>query len=264
MPLEVSWATSTSAIVKHIAETLLVSRNGGVVRLDEKLLAGQELHLRRSQDGDHWKSARARVVAEIDQEPPHSFIYAIHILDPECDFWDIDFPPPDRSEEAIARLLMECSFCQQREVIYMNETQVKSFEIRKCVAHPCKQCGYPTIWIDSLSEGRSADDPAENPAAEERRANRRRHSRLKARILACLRSRAFQEEICVCEDLSKGGLSFRSRNHYPEGMRLEVAVPYTAGTGTIFVPIRIIFSQDIPAAGLYRHGAAYIKPAFNT
>ena len=264
MPLEASWTTSTNAIAKHIAETLFVSRNGGVLRLDAKLLPGQELHLRRSQDGDQWKSVRARVVAEIDQEPPHSFIYAIHILDPECDFWDIDFPPPDRSEEAIARLLMECSFCRQREVVYMNEAQVKSFEIRKCVAHLCKQCGYPTIWIDSLSEARSTDDPAANPAAEERGANRRRHSRLKARLLACLRSRAFQEEICVCEDLSKGGLSFRSRNHYPEGTRLEVAVPFTPSTGAIFVPIRIIFSQDIPAAGLYRHGAAYIKPPFGT
>src|SRR2546428_4997580 len=38
-----------------------------VVRLNEKLATGQELHLRRHQDGDHWKSTRARVVAEIDQ-----------------------------------------------------------------------------------------------------------------------------------------------------------------------------------------------------
>jgi hypothetical protein len=56
------------------------------VRLDEKLSAGQELHLRRSKDGDQWKSARARVVADIDQEPPRHFIYAIHILIPTATF----------------------------------------------------------------------------------------------------------------------------------------------------------------------------------
>ena len=72
--------------------------------------------------------------------------------------------------------------------------------------------------------------------------------------------RGFQEEIAVCEDLSKGGLSFRSRNQYAEGSRVEVAVPFTPGAGAIFVPIRIVFSQSIPTAGLYRHGAAYIKP----
>jgi PilZ domain-containing protein len=159
---------------------------------------------------------------------------------------------------------MECSFCQHREVVYMNEMQVKSFEIRKCIARFYKQCGSPSIWIDSLSEARTPEDPAANPTAEEHRTGRRRHSRLKARILACVRQRSFQEEIVVCGDLSKGGLSFRSRNLYPEGTRLEVAVPFTPGTGAIFVPIRIIFSQGIPTAGLYRHGAAYIKPLVGT
>src|SRR5207302_393526 len=74
------------------------------------------------------------------------------------------------------------------------------------------------------------------------------------------RRRGFAEEVVVCEDLSKGGISFRSRNQYPEGSRVEVAVPFTPGTGAIFVPIRIVFSQAIPTAGLHRHGAAYIKP----
>jgi len=30
------------------------------------------------------------------------------------------------------------------------------------------------------------------------------------------------------------------------------------------VPIRIVFSQAIPTAGLYRHGAAYIRPPVDT
>jgi hypothetical protein len=42
---------------------------------------------------------------------------------------------------------------------------------------------------------------------------------------------------------------------------VEVAVPFTPGSGNIFVPVRIVFSQQIPAAGLYRHGAAYIRLA---
>jgi len=88
----------------------------------------------------------------------------------------------------------------------------------------------------------------------------RKKNRVKARVLACIRRRGFQEEVAVCEDLSKGGLSFRSRNQYPEGTRAEVAVPFTPGAGAIFVPIRIVFSQGLPAVGLYRHGAAYVKP----
>ncbi len=260
MSVEASWVSSAGATITQNAETLLVSRNGGVLRLTEKLSMGQELHLRRSLDGDQWKNTRARVVAEIDQDPPNHFLYAVHILDPRADFWDIEFPAPHKGEEALARLLMECSFCQRREVVYLNEIQLKSFEVRKCIARVCKLCDSPSIWIESQSEIRDPENGVSASHVDERVIPRRNRTRIKARVLASIRHRGFQEEIAVCEDLSKGGLSFRSRNQYPEGTRLEVAVPFTPGTGAIFVPIRIVFSQAIPTAGLYRHGAAYIKP----
>jgi hypothetical protein len=259
IPVETSWATTAGATFTQTAETLLVSRNGGVLRLTEKLDVGQELHLRRHLDGDHWKKARARVVAEIDQDSG-GFLYAIHLLEPRSDFWDIDFPAPHKAEEALARLLMECSFCLRREVVYLNELQLKSFEVRKCVARLCRHCDSPSIWIEAVSEVTAPENGAGQPSVEDRVVPRRNRTRIKARVLACIRRRGFAEEIAVCEDLSKGGLSFRSRNQYAEGSRVEVAVPFTPGTGAIFVPIRIVFSQAIPTAGLYRHGAAYIKP----
>src|SRR5437016_13087666 len=260
MPVEASWVSPAGATLTQAAETLLVSRNGGVLRLNDKLSMGQELHLRRNLEGDTWKSTRARVVAEIDQDPPNHFLYAIHILDPRSDFWEIDFPALHKAEEALARLLMECSFCQRREVAYLNELELKSFESRKCVARLCKHCEAPSIWIESQSELRPIANGTEQPTVEERVIPRRNRTRVKARVLACIRRRGFQEEIVVREDLSKGGVSFRSRNQYSEGSRVEVAVPFTPGSGAIFVPIRIVFSQAIPTAGLYRHGAAYVKP----
>src|SRR5882672_4671290 len=259
MPLEASWVTPDGRTQTATAETLLVSRNGGVIRLTEKLAMSQDLHLRRNLEGDMWKSARARVVAEIDQDPPNHFLYAIHLVDPRSEFWDIEFPALHKSEEALARLLMECSFCQRREVVYLNELQLKSFEVRKCVARLCTHCDAPSIWIEAVSTAKQ-DGITPKPPAEERVNPHRKKNRVKARVLACIRRRGFQEEVAVCEDLSKGGLSFRSRNQYPEGTRAEVAVPFTPGAGAIFVPIRIVFSQGLPAVGLYRHGAAYVKP----
>jgi hypothetical protein len=176
------------------------------------------------------------------------------------DFWDIDFPPPHKGEEALARLLMECSFCQRREVVYLNELELKSFEIRRCVARVCRLCESPSIWVEATSEAKFDEALPSRTAVEERVIPRRNRTRIKARVLACIRRRGFQEEVAVCEDLSKGGLSFRSRNEYPQGSRLEVAVPYTPGAGAIFVPIRIVFSQAISSAGLFRHGAAYVRP----
>jgi hypothetical protein len=155
---------------------------------------------------------------------------------------------------------MECSFCQRREVVYLNEMEVKSFEIRKCVARFCRHCDAPSIWVEAATEPKIDDTLPSRTAEEERVIPRRNRTRIRARVLACIRRRGFQEEVAVCEDLSKGGISFRSRNNYPEGTRLEVAVPYTPGAGAIFVPIRIVFSQPIAKAGLFRHGAAYVRP----
>jgi len=259
MPVEASWFGSGGVLGKQMAQTLLVSRNGGVIRIAEKLLQGQELTLRRQLDGDQIKSVRARIVAEIDQEP-EGFLYAIHFLDLRSDFWDIEFPSPAKPNEALARMLMECSFCQRREVVYLNELELKSFEIRKCVARLCKHCESPSIWAEVQSDLPPEPILGTRAPLEERVIPRRNRTRVKTRILACIRRRGFQEEVAVCEDLSKGGIAFRSRNEYPEGTRLEVAVPYTPGSGAIFVPIRIVFSQHIPSAGLYRHGAAYLRP----
>src|SRR5271167_2974981 len=208
MPVEASWLATGGMAMKQTAQTLLVSRNGGVLRLSEKLSAGQEVTLRRQQEGDEWKSARARIVAEIDRDP-EGFLYAIHLLEPRTDFWDIDFPAPHKSEEALARLLMECGFCQRREVVYLNEADLKSFEIRRCVARVCKQCDTPAIWIEPQPEAGTPGNGSAHGTADDRVLPRRTRTRVRARVLACIRRRGFQEEVAVCEDLSKGGISFR-------------------------------------------------------
>ena len=258
MPVEVSWSVDGRPEVTETAFTLLVSRNGGVLQSAVQLPREQELTLRRQQGEELWRIARARVIAEIDREPG-AFLYAIAMLEPRTDFWDIDFPPVDKAQEALARLLMECSFCQRREVVYLNEMELRSFEARRCVARVCGHCGAPSVWIEAVSDVPQRGVTRSSATQDEKALPPRNRVRVKARVLACIRRRGFQEEVAVCEDLSKGGLSFRSRNHYPEGTRLEVAVPFTPGAGAIFVPIRIVFSQALPSAGLYRHGAAYCR-----
>jgi hypothetical protein len=261
VPVEASWYNSSGQPVAQTVETLLISRGGAVLRLAEQLATGQEVLLQRHMSDTVCKTAHATVVTEIDRDP-RGFIYAVAIRDPQPDFWDIDFPTPAQAADALARMLMECSFCRRREIVYLNELELKSFEVRKCVARICKHCNAPSIWTEARAEDRSSPEQADSadlfPPADQVQPSRNR-ARIKARVLACIRRRGFQEEIAVCEDLSRGGLAFRSRNQYPEGTRLEIAVPFTPGNSAIFVPIRIVSSRLIPAAGLYRHGAAYLK-----
>src|SRR5215467_15795186 len=162
LPLEASWVDGTGVVRRLDAQTLLVSRNGGVLRLPDAFSTGQELTLRRPLEGDGIKTVRARIVAEIDREP-EGFLYAIHILDARADFWDIEFPAPHKAEEALARLLMECSFCQRREVVYLNELELKSFEARKAIARICKICDAPAIWVEPQSNFAESAAPAPRP-----------------------------------------------------------------------------------------------------
>ena len=242
------------------ARTMQINRTGAVILLERDLRADQRIEIRRLAPSEAHRHTQIRIVGQFGLQK-EGYVYGVEILDPQSDIWNIEFPPIAESEEAVARMLLECTYCRTREVVYLNELELKSFEVRKCVARLCKHCDTPSIWIEAQAEIKSQEKGAANQlTVEERVIPRRNRTRVKARVLACIRRRGFQEEVAVCEDLSKGGLSFRSRNEYPEGSRVEVAVPFTPGSGAIFVPIRIVFSQAIPAAGLYRHGAAYIRP----
>src|SRR5258708_2669863 len=237
MPVEASWYNSGGVAVKQTAQTLLISRNGGGLRLPEKLSTGQAITLRRQQEGDTWKTTRARIVAAIDREPD-GFLYAIPILQPRSAFWDIHFPATHTADEALARLLMECSFCQRREVAYLNELELKSFEARKCVARVCKICEAPSIWIEAQSE---IPDPENSPPkrpAEPHVYPRRNRARVKARVLACIRRRGFQEEVAVFQELCKRGSRFCNRNQYPPSRPLAEGRPVTPGPGGLLLSLR--------------------------
>src|SRR5258708_17747404 len=144
---------------------------------------------------------------------------------------------------------MECSFCQRREVVYLNELQLKSFEVRKCVARLCTHCDAPSIWIEAQSTAKQEGVP--KPVPEERVNPHRKKNRVKARVLACIRRRGFQEEVAVGEDLSKGGLRFRSRNQYPGSTRAEGAGGiFPQAGGGFFLALRLCFSAAPPPGGV--------------
>ena len=225
-----SWMTAFTSVDPRGSEIIDVNEHVELVELlNRRRLACYESYAPAPQ----YISLDLRIEVCVDSGwlDGDGYLYAIAILDPRADFWDIDFPAPQSAPEALARLLMECSFCQRREVVYLNEPEVKSFEVRKCVARLCTHCDSPSIWIEAQPE--ASTDNASTSNGDERVFPRRNRTRVKARVLACIRRRGFAEEVAVCEDLSKGGLSFRSRNQYDEGSRVEVAVPFTPGSAAI-------------------------------
>ena len=102
--------------------------------------------------------------------------------------------------------------------------------------------------------------PAPQPSPAAARVNRRKHPRVKVSYSACVRIPGRPDDIVQCEDMSKGGLRFKSRQRYYAQSLIEVAVPYQPGQSAIFVPAQIAFAEELPEQRLFRCGVQYLTP----
>jgi hypothetical protein len=87
--------------------------------------------------------------------------------------------------------------------------------------------------------------------------NRRKHPRARVNYKACIRRSGFPDEVVACEDMSKGGICFKSRKKHFERTAIEIAVPYAPGGNAIFVPAEITWVVEFPKDKLYKCGVAY-------
>jgi hypothetical protein len=76
---------------------------------------------------------------------------------------------------------------------------------------------------------------------------------------ACIRTFAFGDDIVTCEDISRGGLRFKSHKQYSVKTDVEVAAPYSPGSLNIFVRGRIVHVEEVPGEKSFRCGVAYAK-----
>ncbi len=263
LPIHASGLDSDGQEFAEAARTAVINRHGGVIVLHRKLVAAQELLIRRT-SGANQIEGRFRVLGEIGAQDD-GYVYAVALLDAESNFWNIDFPSPAQSGQALARVLVECSHCRRREVAYVNEVELKGYEVFHGIARNCGTCANPTIWTPVHQENATAP-PASVPvpAPESLQpsvtdSEGREKNLFKTRLTGYVRQAGYGEERVVCENASPEGLCFRSKKPYVEGTRVEVAFPYAEGNANIFIPARITSSEKLPSAGLFRHGLEYIR-----
>jgi hypothetical protein len=122
----------------------------------------------------------------------------------------------------------------------------------------------PAATVEPVTQRASAYDvatagsPAER-AAQKERENRRKHARTRVNFKACVRRPGLADDVVACEDMSRGGLRFKSTRKYFEKMLIDVAVPYSPGDQAIFVPAQIAHVQELPEQKMYRCGITYLR-----
>lgn len=262
--LEVSGNDAHGRTFKEPARTLLISRSGGMIVMGSELRQDQTVHVKRAAPQESHRESSVRVVGQFGRERD-GYLYGVEIMDGDKDLWGIEFPALADSEEAVARMLMECSYCRSREVVYLNELELRGFEVNRGIARHCKTCGVPSIWnqaphedekkLASRAARRKAADGGQPPDTGEQR--ERQRVRLKTRLTACIRQPGTDDELAVCEDISPIGMCFRSKRKYDADTTIDVAVPYAPDAANIFLPARVIYAEEMPKAGLFRHGTEY-------
>jgi hypothetical protein len=99
--------------------------------------------------------------------------------------------------------------------------------------------------------------PPAATAVVARTSNRRRDVRTRVSFMACIRQGDAGEEIVECDNISRGGISFRSRKAYAVDSAIDIAAPYSPGWHAIFVTASIQHVETLPSGTLFRYGAAY-------
>jgi hypothetical protein len=282
IPIVLSGGDTEGRQFSETTKTLVLSRHGASVLSHYKLVPEQEIFLLAA---GTKREVEVRICGQIG-EGQHGYIYGVAFVDPSVNLWEIEFPPVEELEKDLSRVTLECTGCRQRAVVEFDATEMDVYLVNQSSLRYCTRCLHSTSWkitteppapeapvrpkreaaalaVTARTETKIetqllAEPVAEPPVAVTPPPNRRKERRTKVKFSACIRCAGATDEIVACEDMSRGGFSFRSSREYPEETLLEVALPYTPGQEPIFVPARIGNARKLQA-GIYRYGAAYIR-----
>jgi PilZ domain len=254
--------------------TEIVSQHGAKILLRQKLVPDQEITVRCLETG---KEAAARVVGRINGKQKQSS-YGISLLESEGALWGINFPPRGDSAAAVARTILECLACHTRELAYLDGFELEVLESNGDLSRYCRRCRDSTIWTKpfgsvSADPSSSTDDPSSPTAAPPSSAGdpssstaapgmgeeKRREARRDLRVIACIRSREFGEDLARARNVSRSGLCFESRRAYEKTWEVEVAIPFSSGGGNIFLPAQIVRVQPLTHDDLNLCGVKYVR-----
>ncbi len=246
-------------------KTVVLSRHGAGVVSTHKLAAEQELTIVHQENN---KETEIRVVGQIGCEN-NSYTYGVAFLDPAVDFWGVQFPSTPEVEILARRKLLQCSVCGLREVAHLGVLESDVHAIHGGILRSCERCTGSTLWKESAGDvsgefaapetlsvvPEDVPPPEPSPAGFQ---NRRQHVRIKVNFTACVRNTGFEDDIVLCENVSRGGLCFKSSRRYYETADIEVAAPYSPGSPRIPVPAQIVYVQELPSEKMFRYGVQYL------
>lgn len=279
VPILIMGSDDEGKLFSEETHTVVLSLHGAGIVSRHRMVAEQELTLRLLKTN---REAEVRVVGEIASEG-QMHTYGVAFVDDQLDFWKMEFPPA-----AIWRpdlLVLECGVCKGTVELLNGDYEYDICAIHGGLPRYCDSCGFLTVWKQSQESGPLATREAkgeEKPAGrraevavvEEKKeevvtlaeamesAERRYRARVKVNFSACVRTREFGDDVVVCIDMSRGGVSFRSRNLYKRDTQVMIAVPFSQeakDAPAIFVKGRIANVTGMEGQSMWRCGVEFLR-----
>ncbi len=299
VPITLFGSDATGKVFTEETHTVVLSLHGAGIVSCPKLLAEQEMTWRSHESN---READIRVLGENGLRG-ELYTYDAAFQDDQLDFWQVHFPPPSSEEPACKPPALECSSCHAPITIENGDFEFDVCTIHGGLVRYSDKCAFATVWIfpataacaaaESKSTGLAPSKPPhlieplgalvavmERPLTPPSEANanvlesvadsmsslhaeRRLHGRAKITNWACIRSEAFGGDLVACFDMSRGGLSFRTRRAYLLHTLVRLAVPFSREfpeAPAIFVPAKIVSLARLPATEFFRCGVAFPPP----
>ncbi len=263
VPIELTGTDSAGKSFSEKARTVLIGCYGALIRVNRPLASGQELGIRCLGTG---RETKCHVVSQLGSSP-EGHLYGLEMPDPNANLWEIDFPPATESEMAAARMLLECKRCGKCAVSYLTIGEVEIFHKNRCVSRACEHCSDMTVWNEA-SLRNLLIEPATLPvdpligepalSVPQRTEDERVDPRINLNLTGCVRSPRHGEDIVETENVSEGGVCFKSGNRYAGGEIVGVAIPYMQDAANVFAQARITWARFRPADGVTSYGLAYL------
>lgn len=272
-PIQVVGADAGGRPFEETTHSIVVNRHGGRILLKTEVLPGQTIKITQVVSG---READFRVVGLAGPSDVGGGEWGVECHDENVNFWGINFPPLDESQES-SSVLLECAQCHEVALTHFSMVEYDLLESSGILVRKCNACKRETEWAYSLNPTRVPESlmapvavaPVAPPdisppvqsavASPVTGANRRTSPRIPLRLPTRVRNSKDITDLTKSENVSKGGLAFTSGFMFELGETLYLTCPYDLGGSDIEIQGRVVRRDSIAGTGRYLYGVEYQK-----
>ena len=144
--------------------TLVLSRHGAKIRLTHKLIPEQEIAILFH---GAKQEARFRVVSKAGEPSGEFFFWGVECLTPAENLREGGVPRPgpklgprpgrrlklSSKDQSLVQVTLRCSKCGMRELIDLDQTQIRALRELRGLVRDCHACGANSLWKPVAVQG---------------------------------------------------------------------------------------------------------------